>query len=87
LGSGSAKVASERGPAAQLPTTKLHDLRYFHVSHVRTHSGLPTAVTEQLVGHADDRTHRGYSRPLPGMEQAIREGLGRAFATSEDAAE
>jgi integrase len=73
--------------AAQLSATRMHDLRYFHISHVRTRSGLPTAVTEQLVGHTDDRTHQDYTRPVPGMEQPIREGLGRAFATSEEAAE
>jgi len=55
-----------------------HTLRYFFVSTIRA-QGLAGPITEQLVGHADERTHRGYTRPLPGTEQAIREALARAF--------
>jgi integrase len=55
-----------------------HTLRYFWISHVRA-QGLAGAITEQLVGHADERTHRGYTRPIPGTESAIREARGRAF--------
>lgn len=61
-----------------LPGLMFHTLRYFYVSHVRA-QGLPSAITEQLTGHADERTHRGYSRPIAGMEAYIREELGRAF--------
>jgi hypothetical protein len=42
--------------------------------------GLPTSVTEQLVGHADDRTHRGYTQPTPAYVQVVREASDRAFA-------
>jgi integrase len=63
---------------AGLPTLMFHTLRYFYVSHVRA-QGLAAAVTEQLVGHADERTHRGYTRPIPGTEAVIREAMARAF--------
>jgi integrase len=64
--------------AAGLPCLTVHTLRYFYVSYVRA-SGLPAAITEQLVGHVDERTHRGYSVPIPGTETLIRTGLERAF--------
>src|SRR5262249_43922677 len=51
--------------AAQLPELKFHYLRYFYLSHIRA-QGLPSAITMQLVGHTDDRTHRGYTRPIEG---------------------
>lgn len=64
--------------AAALPTVTFHTLRYFYVSHVRA-QGLPAALSEQLAGHVDERTHRGYTRPIPGTEPAIRDALARAF--------
>jgi integrase len=64
--------------AAGLPDLMFHTLRYLYVSHVRA-QGLPGAITEQLTGHADERTHRGYTRPIPGMESFIRDALGKAF--------
>lgn len=57
---------------AGLADLHFHDLRHFYVSHIRN-AGLPTAITEQLVGHADDRTHRAYTHPIPGTEPLIRE--------------
>jgi integrase len=69
--------------AATLPELHFHDLRHFYVSHVRN-AGLPTSITEQLVGHSDERTHRGYTHAVPGTEQVIYEGLTRAFDQSAD---
>jgi integrase len=63
---------------AKLPDVTFHDLRHFFVSHIRN-AGLPTSVTEQLVGHSDERTHRGYTHALPGTEQMIRDALASAF--------
>lgn len=67
--------------AAGLPEFHFHDLRHFYVSHVRN-AGLPTSITEQLVGHSDERTHRSYTHAIPGTEQGIYEALGRAFDPS-----
>jgi len=39
---------------------------------IRT-AGLPAAITEQLVGNTDERTHRGYTRPIEGTEGLIRD--------------
>jgi len=66
--------------AAGLPTVTFHVLRYFFVSHVRA-QGLPAAITEQLAGHVDERTHRGYTRPIAGTEPLIRNALERAFSS------
>ena len=63
---------------AKLPDLTFHTLRYFYISMVRA-QGLPTALTEQLVGHVDERTHRGYTRPIPGTEPLIRAALAAAF--------
>jgi integrase len=63
---------------AKLPNLTFHTLRYFYISMVRA-QGLPTAITEQLVGHVDERTHRGYTRPIPGTESMIRAALSAAF--------
>ncbi len=41
------------------------------------------AITEQLTGHTDERTHRLYTRPIAGTEAMIREALGRAFEGGE----
>jgi hypothetical protein len=60
-----------------------HTPRYFFVSMVRA-QGLATAITEQLVGHMDDRTHRGYTRPIPGTEPVIRDALALAFTASPE---
>jgi integrase len=62
----------------KLPNLTFHTLRYFYISMVRA-QGLPTAITEQLVGHVDERTHRGYTRPIPGTEPLIRAALAAAF--------
>jgi hypothetical protein len=59
-----------------------HTLRYFYISMVRA-QGLPSAITEQLVGHVDERTHRGYTRPIPGTEPLIRAALTAAFQPPE----
>lgn len=63
---------------AKLPNLTFHTLRYFYISMVRA-QGLATAITEQLVGHVDERTHRGYTRPIPGTEPLIRAALDAAF--------
>ena len=68
--------------AAGLPDLMFHTLRYFYVSHVRA-QGLPGAITEQLTGHTDERTHRDYTRPIAGMEPYIRAELGKAFEGGE----
>lgn len=68
--------------AAGLPELHFHDLRHFYLSHVRS-AGLPTSITEQLVGHSDERTHRSYTHAIPGTEQVIYEALSRAFDPSE----
>jgi len=65
---------------AALPDLTFHTLRYFYISMVRA-QGLPTALTEQLVGHVDERTHRGYTRPVPGTERLIRAALTAAFGS------
>ena len=74
------RICKRAREAAGMPTLRFHDLRYVYTSYVRN-SGLPLAITEQLVGHQDDRTHRGYTRPIPGTEDVTREALDRAFAT------
>ena len=63
---------------AGLPGLMLHTLRYYYVSYVRA-QGPAAALTEQLVGHVDERTHQGYSRPIPGTEPLIRAALASAF--------
>ncbi len=68
--------------AAGLPGLMFQTLRYFYVSHVRA-QGLPGAITEQLTGHTDERTHRDYTRPIAGMEPYIRAELGKAFEGGE----
>jgi integrase len=65
--------------AAGLPELTFHTLRSFYISQVRL-LGLPTSITEQIAGHTDDRTHRGYTRPIPGTEQLIREAQSGIFA-------
>jgi hypothetical protein len=40
-------------------------------------------VTEQLVGHSDDRTHRAYTHALPNEKQMIRDALAAAFQKDE----
>jgi integrase len=69
--------------AAGLPEVHFHDLRHFFVSHIRN-AGLPTAITEQLVGHSDERTHRAYTQSIPGTEAVIREAMARAFKEDDD---
>jgi len=36
------------------------------------------------VGHVDERTHRGYTRPVEGSEQVIRAALIRAFTVESE---
>lgn len=67
--------------AAGLPELHFHDLRHFHVSHVRA-MGLPSAVTEQLVGHSDSKTHRTYTHALEGTDALIR----ATYAAASEAA-
>jgi len=67
---------------AGLPALTFHVLRYFFVSHLLA-QGLPSALTEQQTGHVDERTHRGYSRPIPGTEPLIQAALGAAFGEAE----
>jgi integrase len=68
---------------AKLTQATFHDLRHFFVSHIRN-AGLPTAVTEQLVGHSDERTHRAYTHALRGTEKTIRDALAVAFEEDQD---
>jgi integrase len=68
---------------AGLPDLMFHTLRYFFISTIRA-QGLATPITEQLAGHVDERTHRGYTRPLPGTEQVIRAALAHAFEVKGD---
>lgn len=72
------RVWQDTRDAAKLPGLLLYTLRYFYVSHVRA-SGLSAAVTMQMVGHTDERTHDGYTRPLDGQEAVIRAALAEAF--------
>lgn len=67
---------------AGLPDVHFHDLRHFFVSHVRN-AGLPSAVTEQLAGHSDERTHRGYTHAIPGTSSLIRAALADALSEKE----
>lgn len=64
--------------AAGLRDLHLHDLRHFYVTRIRA-AGLPTSVTEQLAGHADERVHRLYTHQLESGKQVVREALARAF--------
>jgi integrase len=68
---------------AGFPELRLHDLRHFYVSYIRA-TGLPSAITEQLVGHSDSKTHRGYTHAIPGTEAVIRAAY---KAASEEATE
>jgi hypothetical protein len=44
------------------------------VSYIRA-KNLPSAITEQLVGHSDSKTHRSYTHAIPGTEALIRAAL------------
>jgi integrase len=77
------RVWQDMRTKAGLPGLMFHTLRYFHVSTVRA-QGLPSAFTEQMVGHVDDRTHRGYTRPVEGSEHVIRAALARAFTVETE---
>jgi integrase len=67
-----------RAAAGFGPDLKFHHLRHFYTTMMRS-QGLPTAVTEQLVGHSDDRTHRGYTQQTDTYAQVVREASDRAF--------
>lgn len=69
--------------AADLPELHFHDLRHFYVSHVRN-AGLAPAITEQLVGHNDERTHRSYTHAIPGTEQLVHDALTKAFPARDE---
>jgi integrase len=56
---------------AGLQELHLHDLRHFYTSFIRG-LGLAPALTEQLIGHSDERTHRSYTYAIPGTESMIR---------------
>ena len=75
------RVWQKARTSAKLPDLTFHTLRYFYISMVRA-QGLPTAITEQLVGHTDERTHLGYTRPIPGTEPLIRTALASAFTSA-----
>jgi integrase len=64
---------------AGLPNLTFHTLRYFWISTVSAQA-LPPALTQQLVGHTDERTHQGYTRPIPGTESLIRAAQSGVFA-------
>jgi integrase len=65
--------------AAGLPELHFHDLRHFYVTYVRTTLGLPPALTEQLAGHSDERTHKAYTHATPEGERIIRAAMARAY--------
>jgi integrase len=69
--------------AAGLPGLRFHDLRHFYVSRVRD-AGLSSVLSEQLVGHSDERTHRGYTQPIEGQDAVIRAALTDAFRPFSD---
>lgn len=69
---------------AGLPELHFHDLRHFFVSYVRE-MGLSPALTQQLVGHTDEGTHRGYTYAIPGTEPIIRDAMAAALAKREQA--
>jgi integrase len=69
---------------AGLPHLRFHDLRSFFVSEVRA-SGLPSSFTKQLVGHSDDRTHDGYTRPTKDQAAAIAAALNDRFTARDEA--
>ena len=60
------------------PNIKFHHLRHFYVSQIR-HKNLPSAVTRQLAGHANDRAHEVYTHPIPGTEEQTRAALNEVF--------
>jgi integrase len=64
---------------AGLAELMFHTLRYFWISTVSAQE-LPPALTQQLVGHSDERTHQGYTRPIPGTESLIRDAQSGVFA-------
>jgi integrase len=66
--------------AAELPDLHFHDLRHFYVTYVRTSLGLAPALTEQLAGHSDERTHQHYTHATPEGETMIRAAMARAHA-------
>jgi integrase len=72
------RVWKDTRTQASLPRLTLHDLRHFYTTLMRG-QGLPTSVTEQLLGHADDRTHRGYTQPRAEDAKLVREASDRAF--------
>jgi hypothetical protein len=61
-----------------LPELHFHDLRHFYVTYVRTTLGLAPALTEQLAGHSDERTHHHYTHATPEGETIIRAAMARA---------
>jgi integrase len=66
------------------PALRFHDLRHFFVSYV-VELKLSPALTQQLVGHTDERTHRSYTYALPETEPTIREAFAAETAKREKA--
>jgi integrase len=64
--------------AAGFPDLHFHDLRHVFTSHI-SNAGLPPALSQQVVGHSDERTHRRYTHAIPGTETLVVEALARAF--------
>jgi integrase len=64
--------------AAGLPGARFHDLRSFYVSYVRSLS-LDSALTMQLTGHADEKTHDDYTYATEGQVALFREVTAAAF--------
>jgi integrase len=71
--------------AAGFPDLHFHDLRHFYVTYVRTTLGLSPALTEQLAGHSDERTHQHYTHATLEGETIIRSAMARAHQEAQAA--
>lgn len=69
---------------ARVPEIDFHDLRAFYVSTIRA-ANLDPAWTMTLAGHADERTHDGYTHRLDGTAPLVRAALAGRFARPSDA--
>lgn len=69
---------------ARLPELHFHDLRSFWVSKARALEGLTSAETMQMIGHADNRTHDGYTYGTPEVEAMIAGRLVGVFTRPTD---
>jgi hypothetical protein len=71
---------------AKLEELHFRDLRHFFISHARDalgKAGLPSAVSKQLTGHTDDRTHDLYTHAIPGTELTVSQALEAAFGDTD----